>query len=94
MKYFPGNIVFRLLMIVVMLVIAALPAQAVTPEQLGLGLVDVAALDASILIDLKYATDDNFTGKCCTRLSAACCASRSPGVCCRCSVTCGARGWV
>ncbi len=63
MRYFPGNIVFRLLLIFLMLLAAALPAQAVTPQRLGLGLVDVAALDASIVSDLKYATTDNFTGQ-------------------------------
>ena len=63
MKYFPGNIVRQLLLVFVMLLAAMLPAQAVTPEQLGLGLVDVAALDASIISDLKYATTNNFTGQ-------------------------------
>jgi len=63
MNYFLGNIARRLLLVFVMLLATALPAQAVTPEQLGLGLVDVAALDASILSDLKYATTDNFTGQ-------------------------------
>ncbi|NMC33647.1 MAG: L,D-transpeptidase family protein [Veillonellaceae bacterium] len=63
MRYFPGNTVFCLLLIFLMLLPAALPVQAVTPERLGLDLVDVAALDAAILSDLKYATTDNFTGQ-------------------------------
>ena len=37
--------------------------QAVSPEQLGLGLIDVAVLDPSIIHDIKYATADNFTGQ-------------------------------
>ena len=45
MKYFPGNIAFRVFLIFAMLLAVALPAQAVMPEQLGLGLVDVAELD-------------------------------------------------
>jgi D-alanyl-D-alanine dipeptidase len=72
-RYFPGNIVFRLLLIFLMLLAAALPAQAVTPQRLGLGLVDVAALDASIVSDLKYATTDNFTGQVLYPRPAACC---------------------
>ena len=63
MKYFPGNIVCRLLLAVVLLLAAVTPAQAVTPERLGLGLVDVKALDPAIIIDLNYATTDNFTGQ-------------------------------
>ena len=63
MKYFPGNIVCRLLLAFVLLLAAVTPAQAVTPERLGLGLVDVKALDSAIIIDLKYATTDNFTGQ-------------------------------
>lgn len=38
-------------------------AWAASPEELGLGLVDVGALDPSIVQDIKYATMDNFTGQ-------------------------------
>lgn len=38
-------------------------AEAVSPERLGLGLVDVSLLEPAIVHDVKYATDDNFTGE-------------------------------
>lgn len=37
--------------------------QAASPEELGLGLVDVGVLEPSIVLDIKYATADNFTGQ-------------------------------
>lgn len=37
--------------------------QAVSAEDLGLGMVDMGTLDPSIVQDIKYATADNFTGQ-------------------------------
>lgn len=62
MKYFPGKVGRCLLLAWIMLLFSC-AAQAVSPEQLGLGLTDVAVLDPSIVHDIKYATADNFTGQ-------------------------------
>ena len=62
MKYFPGK-VGRVLWVVCVLLVFSCAAQAMAPEQLGLGLTDVAQIDSSIVHDLKYATPDNFTGQ-------------------------------
>ncbi len=62
MKHFPGKVGRGLILAWVAMCICA-GVQAVSPEQLGLGLTDVAALDSSIIHDIKYATADNFTGQ-------------------------------
>ena len=45
------------------LILPGIAVQAVTPEELGLNLVDVGAVEPSIVYDIKYATTDNFTGR-------------------------------
>ena len=62
MKYFPGKVGCCLLLAGFVLLFGCV-VQAVSPEQLGLGLADVGVLDPSIVQDLKYATADNFTGQ-------------------------------
>ena len=63
MKYLSGKAVQCLLLTLFLLFTGNLAVQAVSPAQLGLGLTDVAALDPSIIRDIKYATADNFTGQ-------------------------------
>ena len=62
MKSFLKNVGGCLLLVWLILFVSC-TAQAVSPEQLGLGLADVTELDPSILRDMKYATTDNFTGQ-------------------------------
>ena len=61
MKYFPGKVGRCLLWAWIILSFSC--AEAVSTEQLGLGLADVGRLDPSIIQDIKYATADNFTGQ-------------------------------
>ena len=63
MRYFPGNICRCLLLTGMVMILMSLTVQAVSPEQLGLGLTEVTALDPTIIQDIKYATADNFTGQ-------------------------------
>ena len=62
MKYFQGKVGRGLTVACIMLFFSC-AVQAVSPEQLGLGMADVSLLDPSIIHDLKYATTDNFTGQ-------------------------------
>jgi len=59
MKYFPGN---RLLISILLLCFFSVGMVAASPAE-DLGLVDVQALDPSIIKDMRYATTDNFTGQ-------------------------------
>jgi D-alanyl-D-alanine dipeptidase len=64
MKYFPGNFLMVICLAVLLsLAGPAMTAGAVTAEGLGLDMADLAALDPTIIHDIKYATTDNFTGK-------------------------------
>ena len=63
MKYFPGKVARCLLLTMMIWLAGILSVQAIPPVELGLGLTDAAAMDSSIVLDIKYATADNFTGQ-------------------------------
>jgi len=64
MKYSQKNNLMLIFLGVLLLMLSpAIAAEAALVENLGLGMMDVAVLDPSIVHDIKYATPDNFTGK-------------------------------
>lgn len=62
--YCPGNKKFYYTGLLLLLFIFSTGiAQALTPAALGLDFVDVQALDSSLVLDIRYATTNNFTGQ-------------------------------
>lgn len=53
----------RLLAILLLVLLLPGVGRAISPEDLGLELVDMGTYDPSIIQDIKYATTDNFTGQ-------------------------------
>lgn len=61
-KHFPGKVAV-ILLTAGAVIFGCCAVQAVSPEQLGLGLVDIGRLDSDIVEDIRYATTDNFSGR-------------------------------